>query len=151
MGARQFPQPALQRRAGLARLGKARGKHHEGPHPGGDALADHALDQRGRRADDGQVDRLADGRQRRIAFDALHLGAGRIDRKQFADESARQHIGQRPAGDLAGVGGGPDDGHAARLQHRRRARRALPLRRRHAALGHIQILRHVSSPRCLPL
>ena len=118
----QIRQARLQNATGFIQFGKARRENHEGLHPRGNAFTNHRLHMGRSRADDGQVDRFADGGNAGIAAQPLYFRAPRVDGIQLALVATREHVGEGTARDFPGIGAGTDDGHAACLEDALQAR-----------------------------
>src|SRR5207253_11495955 len=68
--------------------------------------------------DDGQIYRLTNGCDARIAAQALHLLPSRIDRVDLTCIAARKHVGDRAATNFSGISACTHHGDAARVEQR---------------------------------
>ena len=87
-------------------------------HAAGDALLDGGGHGGGRRGDDGEIDRVRGLQQRRIAINAVHRLAFRIDGIDDAAERILQQVAHEDAADAARRGAGADDRHGCGPEER---------------------------------
>ena len=86
--------------------------------PDGGALLERAEHRAGRNDDDGEVDRLPDLRDRRIAFQPVDIAVIGIDRIDLARKLILAQHRQQPARDLLQIARGADQGDAVRREER---------------------------------
>src|SRR5262249_42658693 len=108
-----FEGPALG-----AAFGEA-GRDDDGRrHAPGGARAHQAGDGGGRGGDDGQVHDHREGRQVRVAVDAVYGRPPGVDRVDDAAEGVFQQVADENAADTAGGAAGPQHGDGARAEER---------------------------------
>ena len=97
-----------------AGLGEAVGEDRGGGDAPCDAVGDGGFDVLGAGEDVGEVDLARDGIEIGVGGLALHRFGARVDRVQRAGEAVAAEVALGAGGDARGVGGGADQGDAAR-------------------------------------
>ena len=108
----------LHRGAVAALLGKSRRDDHRIPDAGGGAFLERAEHRARRNDDDGEIDRLPDRGDRRIAFQPIDIAVIGIDRVELAGKFVLAQHRQQPARDFLLIARCADQGDAIRREER---------------------------------
>ncbi|MCY1513443.1 hypothetical protein D9M68_479430 [compost metagenome] len=114
--ARAAGQHVLHAHAALPGFREAGGEDHGGARAVAGQLRHHVLAGAGRHRHDGQVDGLADVRQRAIGAQTLHFGSGRVDRIEASRVAQFAQQPDRHPAHLVWLGGSTDHRDRTRVQ-----------------------------------